>query len=55
VDISFNYEIRETDFIEDTVKLLEIGLLNSANTTEFTHAILNPPYLKINANSKYSH
>jgi adenine-specific DNA-methyltransferase len=52
VDISFNYEIRETDFIEDTVKLLEIGLLNSANATEFTHAILNPPYLKINANSK---
>ncbi|MEH2261558.1 BsuBI/PstI family type II restriction endonuclease [Nostoc sp.] len=52
VDISFNYEIRETDFIEDTVKLLQVGLLNSANTTEFTHAILNPPYLKINANSK---
>jgi adenine-specific DNA-methyltransferase len=52
VDISFNYEIRETDFIEDTVKLLEIGLLNSANATEFTHAILNPPYLKINANSQ---
>ncbi|MFN6464437.1 MAG: BsuBI/PstI family type II restriction endonuclease [Nostoc sp. DedVER02] len=52
VDIFFNYEIRETDFIEDAVKLLQVGLLNSANTTEFTHAILNPPYLKINANSK---
>lgn len=52
VDISFNYEIRETDFIEDAVKLLQVGLLNSANATEFTHAILNPPYLKINANSK---
>ncbi|MEH2200628.1 BsuBI/PstI family type II restriction endonuclease [Nostoc sp.] len=52
VDISFNYEIRETDFIEDAVKLLQIGLLNSANATEFTHAILNPPYLKINANSR---
>ncbi|WP_254625704.1 BsuBI/PstI family type II restriction endonuclease [Nostoc sp. TCL240-02] len=26
--------------------------MNSAKATEFTHAILNPPYLKINANSK---
>ncbi|MBC6432155.1 N-6 DNA methylase [Nostoc sp. HG1] len=58
VDISFNYEIRETDFIEDAVRLQKIGLLNSAMptavnyATEFTHAILNPPYLKINANSK---
>ncbi|WP_341530854.1 BsuBI/PstI family type II restriction endonuclease [Nostoc sp. UHCC 0302] len=50
--ISFYYEIRETDFIEDTVRLLQISFLNSANTPEFTHAILNPPYLKINANSK---
>ncbi|QKQ76482.1 adenine methyltransferase [Nostoc sp. TCL240-02] len=40
------------DFIEDAVRLLQIGLLNSAKATEFTHAILNPPYLKINANSK---
>ncbi|MBD2728646.1 Eco57I restriction-modification methylase domain-containing protein [Nostoc sp. FACHB-892] len=52
VGISFNYEIRETDFIEDAVRLLQVGLMNSANTAEFTHAILNPPYLKINANSK---
>ncbi|MBD2529352.1 Eco57I restriction-modification methylase domain-containing protein [Nostoc flagelliforme FACHB-838] len=56
--ISFNYEIRETDFIEDAVRLQKLGLLNSAMptavnyATEFTHAILNPPYLKINANSK---
>ncbi len=52
MDISFNYEIRETDFIEDAVRLLQAGLLNSENATEFTHAILNPPYLKINAHSK---
>ncbi|WP_335033140.1 BsuBI/PstI family type II restriction endonuclease [Nostoc sp.] len=52
VGISFNYEIRETDFIEDAVRLKKLGLLNSANATEFTHAILNPPYLKINAHSK---
>ncbi|MEH2376486.1 MAG: BsuBI/PstI family type II restriction endonuclease [Nostoc sp.] len=58
VGISFNYEIRETDFIEDAVRLLQLGLLNSAMptavnyATEFTHAILNPPYLKINAHSQ---
>lgn len=58
VGISFNYEIRETDFIEDAVRLQKLGLLNSAMptavnyATEFTHAILNPPYLKINAHSK---
>ncbi|MBD6620986.1 N-6 DNA methylase [Komarekiella sp. 'clone 1'] len=52
VGISFNYEIRETDFIEDAVRLLQAGLLNSENAAEFTHAILNPPYLKINAHSK---
>ncbi|MDZ8224810.1 MULTISPECIES: BsuBI/PstI family type II restriction endonuclease [unclassified Nostoc] len=56
--ISLNYEIRETDFIEDAVRLQKLGLLNSAMptavnyATEFTHAILNPPYLKINAHSK---
>lgn len=58
VGISFNYEIRDIDFIEDTVRLLQVDLLNSAMptavnyATEFTHAILNPPYLKINAHSK---
>ncbi|HYX16453.1 MAG TPA: Eco57I restriction-modification methylase domain-containing protein, partial [Nostoc sp.] len=58
VGISFSYEIRETDFIEDAVRLQKLGLLNSAMptavnyATEFTHAILNPPYLKINAHSK---
>ncbi|MBD0265820.1 MAG: Eco57I restriction-modification methylase domain-containing protein, partial [Tolypothrix sp. Co-bin9] len=52
VGISFNYEIRETDFIEDAVKLQKLGLLNSAKAIEFTHAIINPPYLKINAHSK---
>ncbi|WP_223280169.1 N-6 DNA methylase [Nostoc sp. PA-18-2419] len=29
LNISFNYEIRETDFIEDTVRQLKIDLLNS--------------------------
>jgi adenine-specific DNA-methyltransferase len=49
--ISFHYEIRETDFIEDAVSLLQPGLFAPSYRAEFTHAILNPPYLKINAHS----
>ncbi|MBD2611799.1 Eco57I restriction-modification methylase domain-containing protein [Nostoc punctiforme FACHB-252] len=52
VNISFNYEIREIDFIKDTAKRLEVNLLNNTNQAEFTHAILNPPYLKINVHSQ---
>lgn len=43
--ISFNYEIRERDFIEDAVRIIN-------GNSRFTHAILNPPYLKIKANSQ---
>jgi adenine-specific DNA-methyltransferase len=43
--ISFNYEIRERDFIEDAVRIIN-------DNSIFTHAIINPPYLKIKANSK---
>ncbi|NEU71875.1 SAM-dependent methyltransferase [Hassallia byssoidea VB512170] len=43
--ISFNYEIRERDFIEDAVIIVN-------DNSIFTHAILNPPYLKIKANSQ---
>jgi adenine-specific DNA-methyltransferase len=43
--ISFNYEIRERDFIEDAVRIVN-------GNSIFTHAILNPPYLKIKANSQ---
>ncbi|WP_375479928.1 BsuBI/PstI family type II restriction endonuclease [uncultured Nostoc sp.] len=50
--ISFNYEIRDTDFIEDAVRLLQPSLFDNPNNCRFTHAILNPPYLKINAHSK---
>jgi adenine-specific DNA-methyltransferase len=50
--ISFNYEIRNTDFIEDAVKLLQPSLFDNPDNSKFTHAILNPPYLKINANSQ---
>jgi adenine-specific DNA-methyltransferase len=50
--IAFSYEIHETDFIEDVVSRLQHGSINRDNQTEFTHAILNPPYLKINAHSQ---
>ena len=42
------FKIHNEDFIEDTVK----NLLGSTGT-RFTHAILNPPYKKINSNSAH--
>jgi adenine-specific DNA-methyltransferase len=50
--ISLNYEIRNTDFIEDAVRLLQPSLFNNPDNCRFTHTIINPPYLKINAHSK---
>ncbi|WP_335181624.1 BsuBI/PstI family type II restriction endonuclease [Nostoc sp.] len=50
--IYFNYEIRDRDFIEDAVRLLGLSLFDNPDNCRFTHAILNPPYLKINAHSK---
>jgi adenine-specific DNA-methyltransferase len=50
--ISLNYEIRDKDFIEDAVRLLQSNLFDHPENSKFTHAILNPPYLKINAHSK---
>ena len=42
------FKIHNEDFIEDAVK----NILNSAGT-RFTHAIINPPYKKINSNSAH--
>ncbi|MBW4616126.1 MAG: Eco57I restriction-modification methylase domain-containing protein [Desmonostoc vinosum HA7617-LM4] len=50
--INLNYEIREKDFVEDAVKLLRPSLFDSSQNLRFTHAIINPPYLKINAHSQ---
>ncbi len=82
IEISFEYEIREMDFIEDAVRILQpdffmplfsepsgfIGTENppqksrlrefarkngdQSNNLAFTHAILNPPYFKINTCSR---
>ena len=51
VGISFEYKIREMDFIEDAARMLQPDLFNQSNHPTFTHAILNPPYFKINAHS----
>lgn len=50
--ISLSYEIRSKDFIEDVVRLVQPSLFDNSENSRFTHAILNPPYLKINAHSK---
>jgi adenine-specific DNA-methyltransferase len=42
------YEIRDTDFIEDSTHRLFFGV-----GAEYTHAILNPPYKKINTKSEH--
>lgn len=42
------YEIVARDFIEEAVNRLQFG-----GNARFTHAILNPPYKKINSNSRH--
>jgi adenine-specific DNA-methyltransferase len=44
---SFTSTIIERDFIQDAVYRIKLG----PNAPGFTHAILNPPYKKINSNS----
>ncbi|MBD2505628.1 BsuBI/PstI family type II restriction endonuclease [Anabaena azotica] len=51
--ISLHYEIKEKDFIEDAAKILQPNLFKNIQNSSFTHAIINPPYLKINSNSKF--
>jgi adenine-specific DNA-methyltransferase len=45
---SFDAKIVERDFIQDAVYRIKLG-----NKERFTHAILNPPYKKINSNSQH--
>lgn len=46
--LGIGYKIHNNDFIEDAVKNILDG-----TGTRFTHAILNPPYKKINSNSAH--
>jgi len=50
--IQFSGEVFQTDFIESAVDQLRGGLFATAPETTFTCAILNPPYRKINTDSK---
>lgn len=45
--LPFSFEIIGGDFIEEAVNRIQFGI------DSFTHAILNPPYKKINSDSKH--
>jgi adenine-specific DNA-methyltransferase len=53
IGINFTYKIYECDFIESVVNILQYPLFSHSSITEFTHTIINPPYYKINSQSKY--
>ncbi len=50
--IYFAYEIRQLDFIQDAADMLQPNLFTQPLKLEFTNAIINPPYAKINAKSQ---
>lgn len=50
--IHFTSEIRQIDFIEDTADMLQPNLFTRSVKLEFTNAIINPPYAKIDAKSQ---
>jgi adenine-specific DNA-methyltransferase len=50
--VRFHSDLTEGDFIEAGVELLGEGHFGPRHTTRFTHAILNPPYKKLNSDSK---
>ena len=52
VGISFTSEIRQLDFIQDAADMLQPNLFTQPLNREFTNAIINPPYAKINAKSQ---
>ncbi|MBZ0149975.1 MAG: Eco57I restriction-modification methylase domain-containing protein [Planctomycetes bacterium] len=50
--IPFTGSIVERDFIEAGAELLDTGLFGAKGKARFTTAILNPPYRKINSDSR---
>ena len=50
--ICFTSEIRELDFIQDSADMLQPNLFTRSVKREFTNAIINPPYAKIDAKSE---
>lgn len=51
--VSFTFDIRQQDFVKSGIELTRAGLLNPREA--YTHAILNPPYRKINSSSETRH
>jgi adenine-specific DNA-methyltransferase len=51
VGIPFKAEVIETDFIKAAVEVLDRDLFQQGSRPSFTHAILNPPYRKLNSDS----
>jgi adenine-specific DNA-methyltransferase len=51
-EISFTCEIRQVDFIQDAADMLQPNLFTQTIKREYTNAIINPPYTKINAKSQ---
>ncbi len=50
--VGFSATVRPVNFIQEAAQLLPGGLFPQAEKPSFTHAILNPPYRKINARSQ---
>ncbi|WP_293297360.1 MULTISPECIES: Eco57I restriction-modification methylase domain-containing protein [unclassified Microcoleus] len=50
--IYFTSEIRQMDFIQDSADMLQPSLFTQQVKQEFTNAIINPPYAKIDAKSQ---
>ncbi|MEG3975765.1 Eco57I restriction-modification methylase domain-containing protein [Microcoleus sp. herbarium8] len=50
--IIFTSKICRVDFIQETAQILNSNLFTNSKKLEFTHAIINPPYAKINAKSQ---
>lgn len=52
--VAFDYEVIEEDFIGSAVEMLNTDLFfESRLKSDFTHALLNPPYKKIHSDSKH--
>jgi adenine-specific DNA-methyltransferase len=50
---SFEATINDRDFIQDAVYRIKLGNQSGNSGQGFTHAILNPPYKKINSDSSH--
>lgn len=51
--VQFAYEIRQEDFIKDSVELLQHQLFEKKELQRHTHIIMNPPYHKIRSDSEH--